>query len=100
MVSFLRPPLEKLGCECYFAKSYREISELLSRNKLNIMLSLNCYQNLSEMMPLLAGQCVSMFQVLRVEKGAGGFLSFKTAWIASGHRLLVPRNLLRFSPRS
>jgi hypothetical protein len=69
MVSFLRPPLEKLGCECYFADSYQEISELLSRNKLRIVLSLNCYQNLSEMVPLLAGQCVSMFQVLRVEKG-------------------------------
>lgn len=69
MVSFLRPPLEKLGCECYFADSYQEISELLSRNKLDIVLSLNCYQNLSEMVPLLAGQCVSMFQVLRVEKG-------------------------------
>jgi hypothetical protein len=49
--------------------SYQEISELLSHNKLDIVLSLNCYQNLAEMVPLLAAQCVSMFQVLRVEKG-------------------------------
>lgn len=69
MFSFLRPSLEKLGCECRVAKSCQEIGELLSRNKLHIVLSLNCYQNLSEMVPLLAGQCVSMFQVLRVEKG-------------------------------
>jgi hypothetical protein len=69
MVSFLRPPLEKLGCECYFAKSYKEISELLSGHKLHIVLSLNGCQNLSEMVPLMASQCVSMFQVLRVEKG-------------------------------
>lgn len=60
MVSFLRPPLEKLGCDCHFAKSYQEISELLSRNKLDIVLSLNCYQNSSEIVPLLAGQCVSV----------------------------------------
>jgi len=69
MVSFLRPPLEKLGCDCHFAKSYQEISELLSRNKLDIVLSLNCYQNSSEIVPLLAGQCVSVFQLLRVENG-------------------------------
>src|SRR3984957_15478149 len=63
MFSFLRPPLERLGCECHVARSCQEISDLLSRT------GLNAYQNLSEIVSLLAGQCVSMFQVLRVEKG-------------------------------
>jgi hypothetical protein len=63
MFSFLRPPLERLGCECHVARSCQEISDLLSRT------GLNAYQNLSEIVSLLARQCVSMFQVLRVEKG-------------------------------
>jgi hypothetical protein len=69
MFSFLRPPLERLGCECHVAKSCQEISDVLSRNELHIALGLNAYQNLSEIVPLLASQRVSMFQVLRVEKG-------------------------------
>jgi hypothetical protein len=71
MFSFLRPPLERLGCECHVARSCQEISDLLSRIELLIVPGLNAYQNLSEIVPLLAGQCVSMFQVLRVEKGCG-----------------------------
>ena len=63
MFSFLRPPWERLGCECHVARSCQEISDLLSRT------GLNACQNLSEIVSLLAGQCVSMFQVLRVEKG-------------------------------
>ena len=50
-------------------KSCQEISDLLRDNELRIVLGLNTHQNLSEIVPLLAGQCVSMFQVLRVEKG-------------------------------
>jgi hypothetical protein len=69
MFSFLRPPLERLGCECHVARSCQEISDLFSRTELHIVLGLNAYQNLSEIVSLLAGQCVSMFQVLRVEKG-------------------------------
>jgi hypothetical protein len=60
MFSFLRPPLERLGCECHVARSCQEISDLLGRT---------AYQILSEIVSLLAGQCVSMFHVLRVEKG-------------------------------
>jgi len=48
MFSFLRPPLERLGCECHVAKSCQEISDVLSRNELHIVLGLNAYQNLSE----------------------------------------------------
>jgi hypothetical protein len=69
MFSFLMPSLEKLGCECHVAKSGQEISDLLRHNELRIVFGLNTHQNLSEIVPLLAGQCVSMFQVLRVEKG-------------------------------
>jgi hypothetical protein len=69
MFSFLRPSLERLGCECHIAKSCQEISDLLSYNELRIVFGLNAHQNWSEIVPLLAGQCVSIFQVLRVEKG-------------------------------
>src|SRR5258708_12036363 len=32
--------LERLGCECHFAESHREVSALLSHTKLDIVLSL------------------------------------------------------------
>jgi hypothetical protein len=94
MFSVLRPPWERLGCERHVARPCQEISDLLSRTELHIVLGLNAYQNLSEIVSLLAGQCVSMFQVLRVEKGVGGFRSFEMARIASGRRRLAPRILL------
>jgi hypothetical protein len=61
--------LEKLGCECHFAESYREVSALLSHTKLDIVLSLYTHQRLSQMMALLAGLRVSMFYMLPVEEG-------------------------------
>jgi hypothetical protein len=61
--------LEKLGCECHFAESYREVSVLLSHTKLDIVLSLYTHQRLSQMLALLAGLRVSMFYMLPVEEG-------------------------------
>jgi len=61
--------LEKLGCQCHFAESHREVSELLSHTKLDIVLSMYTHQRLSEMMALLAGSRVTMFHMLPVEEG-------------------------------
>jgi hypothetical protein len=69
MFSFLRPRLEKLGCECYFAKTCEEISELLPDIELHIGLSLNTSQNLADMMLLLESNCLSMFHLIPVENG-------------------------------
>ena len=69
LFAFFRSPLEKVGCECHFAKSYQEIGKLLSHTKLHIVLSSYWYQSLSEMMGLLAGLRVSMFHMLPVEDG-------------------------------
>jgi hypothetical protein len=88
MFSFLRPPLERLGCECHVARSCQEISDLLSRT------GLNAYQNLSEIVSLLAGQCVSMFQVLRVEKGCWWLPVIRNGQDCLGTSALAPRILL------
>jgi CheY-like chemotaxis protein len=69
MFSFLRPCLEKLGCECYFARSCQEISELLSDIELHIVFSSNTSQNLADMMRLLESHCLSMFHLVPVENG-------------------------------
>jgi hypothetical protein len=61
--------LEKLGCQCHFAESHREVSELLTHTKLDIVLSLNMHQSLSEMTAMLAGSRVAMFHMLPVEEG-------------------------------
>ena len=60
--------LERLGCECHFAESHREVSALLSHTKLDIVLSLYTQERLSQMMALLAGLRVSMFYMLPVEE--------------------------------
>ena len=46
MFSYLRPPLERLGCDCHVEKSCQEISDVLSRNELDIVLGLNCIPKL------------------------------------------------------
>jgi len=61
--------LERLGCECHFAESHREVSALLSHTKLDIVLSLYTQERLSQMMALLKGLRVSMFYMLPVEEG-------------------------------
>ena len=61
--------LERLGCECHFAESHREVSALLSHTKLDIVLGLYTHQRLSQMIALLAGRRVSMFYMLPVEEG-------------------------------
>jgi hypothetical protein len=61
--------LERLGCECHFAESHREVSALLSHTKLDIVLSLYTHERLSQMMALLAGLRVSMFYMLPIEEG-------------------------------
>ncbi len=61
--------LEELGCECHFARSHREVSELLSHTEPDIVLSIYTHQRLSEMTALLAGLRVSMFYMLPVEEG-------------------------------
>lgn len=66
-----RSHLERVGCECHFAKSYQEMANLLghTRLRLDIVLSLDTCQNLSGMMGLLAGLRVSFFHMLLVEEG-------------------------------
>ena len=61
--------LERLGCECHFAESHREVSALLSHTKLDIVLSLYTHERLSQMMALLADLRVSMFYMLPIEEG-------------------------------
>ena len=85
MFSFLRPPLERLGCECHVARSCQEISDLLGRT---------AYQILSEIVSLLAGQCVSMFHVLRVEKGCWWLPVIRNGQDCLGTSALAPRILL------
>jgi hypothetical protein len=67
--SFCRFPLEKAGCECHFVKSHQEMGRLLGCTRLDIVLSLNVHQSLSEVMALLAGSHVSMFHRVPVEEG-------------------------------
>ena len=63
---FLRSPLEKVGCERHFGESRREVGKLLGHTKLDIVLSSNTHQSLSEMMDLLAG--LRVIQMLLVEE--------------------------------
>lgn len=69
LFSFLRPPLEKIGCQCHLAKSHQEVGKILSHTKLDIVLSLTTHQSLSEMMAVLAGSRITMFHMLPVEEG-------------------------------
>jgi hypothetical protein len=62
-------PLERVGCECHFAKSHEEMGKLFRHTKPDVVLSLNTCQSLSEMASLLGGLCVSMFHMLPVEEG-------------------------------
>jgi hypothetical protein len=94
MFSVLRPPWERLGCERHVARPCQEISDLLSRTELHIVLGLNAYQNLSEIVSLLAGQCVSMFQELRVEKGCWWLPVIRNGQDCLGTSALAPRILL------
>jgi hypothetical protein len=61
--------LEKLGCECYFARTCKDISELLNNIELHIVLSLNTSENLADMMLLLGSRCLSMFHLIPVQNG-------------------------------
>jgi hypothetical protein len=62
--------LTKLGCTCHFAQSCKEIVDILSYSKLDIVLSLNPQQSMAELLALLAGSsCSSMFYRLPVEEG-------------------------------
>src|SRR5260370_17023997 len=58
--------LERLGCECHFAESHREVSALLSHTTLTIVLRLFTLQRLSTMSSLVAGLRVSMFYMLPI----------------------------------
>ncbi len=69
LFSFCRSPLEKAGCECHFAASHQEMGKLLSHTELDIVLSLNAHQSLSELIAVLAGSRVSMFHRVPVEEG-------------------------------
>jgi hypothetical protein len=69
LFSFIQPSLERVGCQCYFAESHREIGDLLRHTKLDIVLSLNSHQSLFELIVLLAGLRVSVFYMLPVEEG-------------------------------
>lgn len=67
--SFCRSPLEKAGCQCHFAESQQEMSEVLRHTKVDIVFSLKAQQRLSELMAQLAGSRVTMFHRLPVEEG-------------------------------
>ena len=69
LFSFIQPPLERVGCQCYFAVSHQDIGDLLKYTKLDIVLSLNSHQSLFELIVLLTGLRVSMFHMLPVEEG-------------------------------
>jgi len=69
LFSFIQPPLEKVGCQCYFAGSLQEMGDLLSHTKLDIVLSLNSQQCLYELIVLLAGLRLSVFHMFPVEEG-------------------------------
>jgi hypothetical protein len=69
LFSFCRSPLEKAGCQCYFAESHQEMSKVVRHTKVDIVFSLNAQQNLSELMAQLAGSCVTMSHRLPVEEG-------------------------------
>ena len=59
--------LETLGCQCLFAQTRQELGKILEQTKLDIVLSLNAHQPLSEMMNILANLHVAMFHMLPVE---------------------------------
>jgi hypothetical protein len=67
--SFCRFPLEKAGCQCYFAESHQEMSKVFRHTRVDIVFSLNAQQNLSELTAQLAGSCVTVFHRLPVEEG-------------------------------
>jgi hypothetical protein len=56
--SFCRFPLEKAGCQCYFAESHQEMSKVFRHTRVDIVFSLDAQQNLSELTAQLAGSCV------------------------------------------
>jgi hypothetical protein len=61
--------LEKMGCECHFAESNRELRNPLGPTKLDIVLSLNTRHRPLEIMSLLAESPINMFHLLPVEEG-------------------------------
>src|SRR5260370_38245408 len=84
LFSFFRSPLEKAGCECHFAASHQEMGKLLSHTELDIVLSLNAHQSLSELIALLAGSRVSMFHRVPVEEVCCGMPVLR-----NGHNCVV-----------
>ena len=92
--------LERLGCECHFAESHREVSALLSHTKLDIVLSLYTHQRLSQMMALLAGLRVSMFYMLPVEEGCWWLPVLRNGENCLGTPPFAQMNSLTFSSRS
>ena len=69
LLSFCRSPLEKAGCQCYFAQSHQEMRKVFRHTSVHIVVSLNAQQNLSELMAQLAGSSVTVFHRLPVEEG-------------------------------
>jgi hypothetical protein len=59
--------LETLGCQCLFAQSRQELGKILEQTKLDIILSLDAHQPLSEMMSILLNLHITMFHMPRVE---------------------------------
>src|SRR5260370_31882704 len=83
LFSFWGSALEKAGCQCHFAESHQEMGKVLSHTELDIVLSLNAHQSLSEVMAVLAGSRVSMFHRVPVEEGCWGLLVLQ-----NGHKSL------------
>ena len=65
--SLFQSPLERIGCQCYFAESPGELCDVLRHTQLDIVLGLSSHQSLFDVVALLEGLCVTMFHMLPVE---------------------------------
>jgi hypothetical protein len=81
--------LETLGCQCLFAQTRQELGKILEQAKLDIVLSLNAHQPLSEMMTILANLHVTIFTCCPLKMTAGGCPFFAMARIVLAHQFFA-----------
>ena len=96
LFSFIQPTLDRVGCRCYFAQSQQEISKLLRRATLDIVLSLNAHLSLSRMIALLAGRRVSVFHTVAVERGCWWLPVFRNGENCLGAAAFRPNEFAQF----
>jgi|SRR5258708_179069 hypothetical protein len=100
LLSFCRSPLEKAGCQCYFAQSHQEMRKVFRHTSVHIVVSLNAQQNLPELMAQLAGSSVTVFTDCPLKKVVGGCLFLEMANTVLARPLFAPVNSLVFLRRS